>query len=187
MNIRYFIGVAAAAIVLTACHSKPSNEGGKTEVQTGKGSTANKETDNNESITVPDFKMPDTDGKEVTFLSEVAKNKITLVDFWASWCAPCRQEMPNIVKIYSEYKDKGLGIIGISLDEDRSEWLNAIKQMDMTWMQLSDLNGWENAAAQIYGVQGIPFTFLVDQNGKLLKAGLRGEELHKAIDQYLKE
>jgi len=187
MNIRNIIGMTAAAVILTACHSKSSEKGdnhgspAKTAV-----SDESQET-KSDGIVMQDFNMPDINGNNVSFLAEVAKNRLTLVDFWASWCGPCRQEMPNVVKIYSEYHNKGLGIIGISLDEDREAWADAVEQMNMTWTQLSDLQGWDNAAAQMYGVQSIPFTLLVDRDGNLLQSGLRGEQLHKTIARYLEE
>lgn len=134
-----------------------------------------------------DFTMADIDGNQVVVLDEFAKHELTVIDFWASWCGPCRQEMPNLVKTYNEYKDKGLGIIGVSLDEDREQWTKAVKDMDMEWLQLSDLQGWHNAAARMYGIQAIPFTIVVDKGGYLVEAGLRGEQLHKLIAGRLGE
>lgn len=123
------------------------------------------------------FSMADINGKEVSVTDEFAKHEITIIDFWASWCGPCVHEMPNLVKVYNEYKDKGLGIVGVSLDEDKDQWQNAVSSMNMTWTQLSDLQGWNNSAARMYGIQAIPFTIIVDKKGKVLDAGLRGEEL----------
>ena len=120
--------------------------------------------------------MADMNGNNVAVADEFAKHKVTIIDFWASWCGPCRQEMPSLVKTYDEYKDKGLGIIGVSLDEDKEQWIGAVSAMGMTWTQLSDLQGWHNSAAQMYGIQAIPFTIVVDNEGKVLAAGLRGEE-----------
>ena len=93
--------------------------------------------------------------------------------------------MPSLVSTYNEYKDKGLGIVGVSLDEDKEQWSNAVTTMGMTWTQLSDLQGWHNSAAQMYGIQAIPFTIIVDSKGKVLTAGLRGEELRSFIAQKL--
>lgn len=187
MNIRNVIGPAAVALMLTACRSDLSKQQPDGSVQNTVSHTEQSSaTDENaESIKLPDFSMTDTQGKEVEFLKEVSKHKLTLVDFWASWCGPCRQEMPNVIRIYSEYKDSGLGIIGISLDKDREAWLSAIEKMNMTWVQLSDLQGWDNEAARMYGIQSIPFTLLVDSNGTLVAAGLRGEILNEAIGKYL--
>ena len=129
--------------------------------------------------------MADINGKDVSVTDEFAKHKLTVVDFWASWCGPGRQEMPSLVSTYNEYKDKGLGIVGVSLDEDKEQWSNAVTTMGMTWTQLSDLQGWHNSAAQMYGIQAIPFTIIVDSKGKVLTAGLRGEELRSFIAQKL--
>lgn len=124
-----------------------------------------------------DFTMPDMTGRDVNVTDEFAKNKITIIDFWASWCGPCRQEMPNLVKTYNDYKDKGLGIVGVSLDEDKAQWIDAVNTMDMTWTQLSDLQGVDNSAARMYGIDAIPFTILVDNSGKVIAAGLHGDDL----------
>jgi len=127
----------------------------------------------------PDFTQVNVDGKPVTLSS--FKGKVVLIDFWASWCSPCRQEIPNIVNQYKQYKDKGFEIISVSLDNSRAKWLLALKQEGMSWPQLSDLKGESNAVARLYGVSAIPATFLVDKDGKLLSTGLRGEELNKKL------
>ena len=139
-----------------------------------------------DSETIPDFTLPDADGKQVAALNEVARHRLTILDFWASWCGPCRAEMPNLVKVYNTYKDKGLGIIGISLDEDRGSWLNAIDKMNMTWLQLSDLNGWDSSAARIFGVNSIPATLLVNSKGQVVAVNLRGEQLERFVKESLK-
>lgn len=131
------------------------------------------------------FSMTDMNGNVVSVTDEFAKHEITVIDFWASWCGPCRQEMPNLVDTYNKYKDKGLGIVGVSLDEDKDQWTNAVSSMNMTWTQLSDLQGWHNSAAQMYGIQAIPFTIIVDKTGRVLEAGLRGEELGMYIADRL--
>jgi peroxiredoxin len=127
----------------------------------------------------PEIVLPDVSGKELALSS--FKGKVVLVDFWASWCGPCRREMPNVVKAYAKYKDKGFEIFGVSLDKTGDEWLAAIKEDGITWPQVSDLKYWECAAAKEYGVAGIPFTVLLDKEGKILAKNLRGDQLDKAI------
>lgn len=131
----------------------------------------------------PEINLPTPEGKELALSS--FKGKVVLVDFWASWCGPCRREMPNVVKAYNKYKDKGFEIYGVSLDQDKERWLEAIKKDGITWPQVSDLKYWDCEAAKVYGVQGIPFTVLLDKNGKILAKGLRGAELEKAIENAL--
>ena len=173
---------AVVAISVIAC--KP----GKTQGQSGKAETTAavpQDTASNSNELIISFTMADIKGNNVSVTDEFAKHKLTIIDFWASWCGPCRQEMPSLVKTYNEYKDKGLGIVGVSLDEDKEQWSNAVSTMGMTWTQLSDLQGWQNSAAQMYGIQAIPFTIIVDSTGKVLTAGLRGEELRSFIAQKL--
>ena len=139
-----------------------------------------------EGMTIKDFNQPGIDGTELSLMSEVAKNKITVIDFWASWCGPCRQEMPFMLEMFSKYKDKGLGIVGISLDEDSDSWKAATQQLNIPWIQMSDLKGWENAIAKHFCVNSIPHTIVVDQKGKILKRGLRGEKLEEFVAKQLK-
>jgi peroxiredoxin len=132
-----------------------------------------------------DVQLPDANGKSVALSNYVGKGKYVLVDFWASWCGPCIQEMPNVVAAYAKYKDKGFEIVGISLDEDKASWLKAIDAHKMTWPQLSDLKGWESVAAQLYGVQSIPFTMLIGKDGKIVATNLRGDELDHKLGELL--
>ena len=139
-----------------------------------------------EGMTIKDFTQPGLDGTPVSLLGEVSKSKITVIDFWASWCGPCRQEMPFMVELYGKYKDKGLNIIGISLDEDSDAWKAATQQLNIPWVQMSDLKGWENAIAKHFCVNSIPHTIVVDQQGKILKRGLRSEKLEEFVVDQLK-
>ena len=134
-----------------------------------------------EGATIADFSQPSPDGTMLSILSEVGKNRITVIDFWASWCGPCRQEMPFMISLYDKYKDKGFSIVGISLDSERDAWLQAIEQLGIAWPQMSDLKGWDNAAAQQFNITSIPHTVVVDQKGKILRRGLRGQELEQFI------
>jgi thiol-disulfide isomerase/thioredoxin len=139
-----------------------------------------------EGMTIKDFTQPGLDGTPVSLLGEVSKSKITVIDFWASWCGPCRQEMPFMVELYGKYKDKGLNIIGISLDEDSDAWKAATQQLNIPWVQMSDLKGWENVIAKHFCVTSIPHTIVVDQQGKILKRGLRSEKLEEFVVGQLK-
>ena len=139
-----------------------------------------------EDSIIKDFSQPAPSGATVSVMDIVKSHKLTIIDFWASWCAPCRQEMPNMVTLYSQYQDKGLAIVGVSLDENKDAWTQAIAQMKMEWPQMSDLKGWENAAAQAFSVSSIPHTILVDQQGRILKRGLRGQELENFVAEHLK-
>jgi len=138
-----------------------------------------------EGATIPDFSQPAPDGTSLSIMSEVTQHRITIIDFWASWCGPCRQEIPFMIELYNKNKDKGLGIVGVSLDNDKDAWLTAIKQMNMPWAQMSDLNGWDNAAAKLFNITSIPHTIVVDQQGKILRHGLRGEALANFVAEQL--
>ena len=134
---------------------------------------------------ITDFTLPTPEGAELSVMSEVAKNKITILDFWASWCGPCRQEMPFMKELYAKYNAKGLGIVGISLDEDREAWINGITELGITWPQMSDLKGWQSEAGKLFQVNSIPFMVIVDQQGIILAKGLRGENLSDFISSQL--
>lgn len=148
------------------------------EVLTRSASTA-------EGSTISDFTQQTLDGSDISLMEEIKKNKVTIIDFWASWCGPCRQEMPFMIQLYDEYQPKGLGIVGISLDNDKNEWQRATDAMGMKWPQMSDLQGWENEIAQSFNVTSIPHTVVVDQQGKILRRGLRGEGLKAFISEQL--
>lgn len=134
----------------------------------------------------PEFSQNDPEGKPVK-LSDF-QGKYLLLDFWASWCGPCRKENPNVVKAYNEFKGKNFEILGISLDNPnaKSSWLGAIEKDKLTWPQVSDLQGWKNDVAVLYGVQSIPQNFLLDPNGVIIAKNLRGEELMAKLAEILK-
>lgn len=135
--------------------------------------------------TAPDFTQNDADGNPVKFSDIYSKNELTLIDFWASWCGPCRQENPNVVATYQKYKDQGFNVFGVSLDRDKDAWLKAIEDDGLTWDHVSDLAYWNNAAAKIYAVNSIPASLLVDKNGKIVAKNKRGEELGETVAEFL--
>lgn len=129
----------------------------------------------------PDFEGPTPEGETISLSS--LRGKVVLIDFWASWCGPCRKENPNVVKLYDKYKDQGFEILGVSLDKTQSRWEQAIEADKLTWLHISDLQGWKSKYARQYGVSSIPQTVLLDKDGKIMARNLRGG----ALAQKLKE
>lgn len=134
-----------------------------------------------------DIVMQTPEGKTIKVSDYVSKNKYTLIDFWASWCGPCLREMPNVVKAYTNYHDKGLEIVGVSLDNKKDAWVNAIKKQNMPWPHMSDLKGWECAGAAAYNVKAIPANVLISQDGKIIAKDLREEALQEKLAELLKD
>jgi len=127
-----------------------------------------------------EFTQSTPDGKKVKLADY--KGKYVLIDFWASWCGPCRAENPNLLKQYKMYNGKGFDILGVSLDKDRDPWVKAVAQDALPWTQVSDLKGWNNEVAVLYGIRGVPATFLVDPSGKIIATDLRGETLNHKLE-----
>jgi peroxiredoxin len=132
----------------------------------------------------PEISMPDVNGTMVSLNS--FKGKYVLVDFWASWCAPCRRENPKVVEAFNKYKNKNFTVLGVSLDQDKNAWLQAIAKDNLTWTHISDLKQWESTVVPAYGIEGIPFNVLLDPEGKIIASGLRGEGLISKLEEVLK-
>lgn len=176
-------------LALMACQNKKGRADGASlfsDSETEQVEMADEPAEETTGGTFADISVPDFDRNPVSIIEETKKHKITILDFWASWCGPCVQEMPNVVDIYAAYKDKGLGIIGISLDSDYKRWKEATERLGMTWLQLSELRGWDSEVAKKNGVQAIPHTVILDKDGNILASDLRGEELKQFVANALK-
>lgn len=132
----------------------------------------------------PDFTVADTSGKLIK-LSDL-RGKYVLVDFWASWCVPCRKENPNVVMAYRKFHEKGFDIVGVSLDTKKDLWLKAIEKDGLTWNHVSDLHGWESGIVKEFGIKVVPTSFLLDKDGKVIANNLREEALQKKLEELLK-
>ena len=133
-----------------------------------------------------DFTLSMPEGKVVSLKEYVKGKKIVLLDFWASWCAPCRKEGENVKSIYADFKDKGFDVLGISLDTDKAKWQKAIEEEGYEWAQVSDLLGFKSPICKQYDINGIPALFLLDGNGKIIATGLRGDDMRKKVAEYCK-
>lgn len=132
-----------------------------------------------------DFPMADVKGKASKLSDYVGNGKVVLIDFWASWCPPCRRDMPFLVDLHKKYAAKGFDIVGVSLDSKQDAWEKGIKDLHITWAQLSDLKGWKNEGAALYGVNSIPHTVLVDKDGTIVAKNLHGEKLEAKVSELL--
>ncbi|MBS1585594.1 MAG: AhpC/TSA family protein [Bacteroidetes bacterium] len=137
-----------------------------------------------EGTTAPDIDLPTPEGNKIALSS--FKGKYVLLDFWASWCGPCRHENPNVVAAFQKYKSKNFTVFSVSLDNSKDKWQEAIKRDNLTWTHVSDLKGWGSDAAAMYGVQSIPANFLLDPSGKIIARDLRGDDLEAKLQEVLK-
>lgn len=136
------------------------------------------------SAVAPNFTLTTPEGNEVSLYD--VKGKVKIIDFWASWCGPCRMENPNMVKLYEEFKDRGLTIISVSLDTKKDKWVEAIKKDGMPWIHVSSLEGWKSSVVKTYGFDAVPSIFILDENNRILAKQLRGQKLHEFVAEYLK-
>jgi thiol-disulfide isomerase/thioredoxin len=188
MMRKVFLMLAAGLLLTTSCNQKVKVTDSKQKIKVFDSET-NEEIDlaaatgiNSKFV---DLGLPGPQGQTVWVGDYVGQNKLVLIDFWASWCGPCIRELPNVVKAYERFHDKGLEIVGVSLDKDKASWLAAIAQTGQKWPQMSDLKGWDCAGAQIYGIQSIPANVLIDSQGKIVARDLRGDALLKEIESRL--
>lgn len=176
-----FLALAASLVLLTGCKQKtPANE-------TVADATVESNTENTteSKVMYTDISLPGPQGQTVKVSDYVGKNKLVLIDFWASWCGPCIGELPNVVKAYELYHDKGLEIVGVSLDKDKASWVQAIAQTGQKWPQMSDLKGWDCEGAALYGIQSIPANVLINEQGEIVARDLRGDFLLKEVESRL--
>ena len=185
---KVFLMLAAGLLLTTSCNQKVKVTDSKQKIKVFDSET-NEEIDlaaatgiNSKFV---DLGLPGPQGQTVWVGDYVGQNKLVLIDFWASWCGPCIRELPNVVKAYERFHDKGLEIVGVSLDKDKASWLAAIEQTGQKWPQMSDLKGWDCAGAQIYGIQSIPANVLIDSQGKIVARDLRGDALLEEIESRL--
>ena len=176
-----FLALAASLVLLTGCKQKaPANEPvADATVE------SNTESTTESKVMYTDISLPGPQGHVVKVSDYVGKNKLVLIDFWASWCGPCIGELPNVVKAYELYHDKGLEIVGVSLDKDKASWVQAIARTNQKWPQMSDLKGWDSEGAALYGIQLIPANVLINEQGEIVARDLRGDALLKEIESRL--
>lgn len=185
---KVFLMLAAGLLLTTSCNQKVKVTDSKQKIKVFDSET-NEEIDlaaatgiNSKFV---DLGLPGPQGQTVWVGDYVGQNKLVLIDFWASWCGPCIGELPNVVKAYELYHDKGLEIVGVSLDKDKTSWVQAIAQTGQKWPQMSDLKGWDCEGAALYGIQSIPANVLINEQGEIVARDLRGDFLLKEVESRL--
>ncbi len=188
MMKKVFLMLAAGLLLTTSCNQKVKVTDSKQKIKVFDSET-NKEIDMAAATGINskfvDLGLPGPQGQTVWVGDYVGQNKLVLIDFWASWCGPCIRELPNVVKAYERFHDKGLEIVGVSLDKDKASWLAAIEQTGQKWPQMSDLKGWDCEGAALYGIQSIPANVLINEQGEIVARDLRGDALLKEIESRL--
>ncbi|MEN8957807.1 MAG: TlpA disulfide reductase family protein, partial [Flavobacteriales bacterium] len=153
--------------------------------QVAKSEQAKKSSKTRMGAVAPELNMVNPEGKIMTL--ESLRGKYVLIDFWASWCGPCRRENPTVVRLYNKYKDQGFDVYSVSLDKSKSKWVSAIAKDKLSWPNhVSDLKGWGSAATRLYGFRGIPYTVLIDREGKIIGTRLRGPALERKLEELFK-
>ena len=186
MTKRILLITATACAVMLSCHQKNEEENNlpnNKEVVKETIQTTSTPTFPEVGMEAPDFTMNDVDGK--SFSLHQLRGSYVLVDFWASWCGPCRGENPYVVQAYNKFKNKNFTVLGVSLDEDKEAWLSAIKEDRLTWKHISDLKGWSSQAISLYGFDGIPYNVLIDPKGKIIATELREQALEAMLSKTL--
>ena len=177
--------LAACLLLTTSCKQTIKVKEGIQVVDSETGKPVDVASATEPGETFVDISLPGPQGQTVWVGDYVGQNKLVLIDFWASWCGPCMAEMPYVVKTYDRFHDKGLEIVGVSLDKDKASWLAAIQQTGQKWPQMSDLKGWDCAGAQVYGIQSIPANVLINEHGKIVARDLRGDALFEEVESRL--
>ena len=188
MMKKVFLMLAAGLLLTTSCNQKVKVTDSKQKIKVFDSET-NEEIDMAAATGINskfvDLGLPGPQGQTVWVGDYVGQNKLVLIDFWASWCGPCIGELPNVVKAYELYHDKGLEIVGVSLDKDKASWVQAIAQTGQKWPQMSDLKGWDCEGAALYGIQSIPANVLINEQGEIVARDLRGDFLLKEVESRL--
>lgn len=168
----------SVVLVLLSCNNAPKKESSPV-VLAANGLPVGRDV----GYMAPEIELPTAEGKNIKLSS--LRGQYILIDFWASWCPPCRAEIPHLTKLYAEYKSKGLEIYGVSLDKDKERWIGAINDYNMQWIHVSDLKKWDSQPVEAYGIEGIPANFILDKDGKIIAKDLHGTQLEDFLKKLL--